>query len=280
MSMRGSAPFFGIPSETQAPGAVVDHRSDQSCQDLQMPSDPMYERFAEGYAVHAAEGPYNALYDRPAVLGLAGDVRGRTVLDAGCGPGLYAEELVRRGARMIGFDASPTLVALAQARLGETAHLRVHDLSESLHWVPDSSIDLVVLALTLNYIDDRVAMLREFNRVLVPSGALIISTTHPTSDWQRLGGSYFTVEPVESSLSAEDDWPVRAWRRPLTLVCQEFRRAGFLIDELLERQPAEAMARRFPEEYARLKQTPAFIAFRLILAQRLVDAHDKCGVEG
>ncbi|HEX2307137.1 MAG TPA: SAM-dependent methyltransferase, partial [Jatrophihabitantaceae bacterium] len=61
-----------------------------------MPSDPMYERFAAEYADHAAAAPYNALYDRPAVLALAGDVSGRTVLDAACGPGLYARELLQR----------------------------------------------------------------------------------------------------------------------------------------------------------------------------------------
>lgn len=34
----------------------------------------MYERFAREYAAHAEDSAHNALYDRPAVLGLAGDV--------------------------------------------------------------------------------------------------------------------------------------------------------------------------------------------------------------
>ncbi len=225
--------------------------------------EPMYERFAEEYAAHAAESAYNALYDRPAVLQLAGEIAGRTVLDAGCGPGLYAEEFLRRGAQVIGFDQSPTLVALARERVGAAAELRVHDLAEPLSWIPDASVDRVVLALALNYVDDRVAMLREFARVLVPSGALVVSTTHPTADWLRLGGSYFTAEAVEGSLSPRHDWPVRAWRRPLTEVCREFAEAGFVIRELLEPLPAAEMAWRYPEDYARLQQAPAFIAFRL-----------------
>jgi 2-polyprenyl-3-methyl-5-hydroxy-6-metoxy-1,4-benzoquinol methylase len=32
------------------------------------------------------------------------------VLDAGCGPGIYAEELVARGAEVVGFDASERMV--------------------------------------------------------------------------------------------------------------------------------------------------------------------------
>jgi SAM-dependent methyltransferase len=224
----------------------------------------MYEPFAESYAVHAAKNPYNALYDRPAVLGLAGDVAGFTVVDAGCGPGFYTEELVWRGACVLGFDASPTMVALARERVGGAADLRVHDLAHRLHWIPDHSVDLVLLALTLNYVDGRVAMLREFHRVLRPSGAVVISTTHPTRHWQGLGGSYFTEEAIELSLGGEQEWNVRAWRRPLTAVCREFREAGFLIDEILEPQPVDAMAELFPNVYAELLDRPAFIAFRLV----------------
>ena len=225
--------------------------------------NPMYEPFAREYATHAAQGSYNALYDRPAVLRLAEPVTGRTVLDAGCGPGLYAAEFLRRGGLVIGFDQSPTLIELARQRVGDAATLRVHDLNQPLDWVGDDSIDLVVLALALNYVDDRVTLLREFHRVLRPAGAVIISTTHPLYDWQRLGGSYFTVEAVRSSLNPDQDWPVRAWRRPLTQVCGEFRDAGFVIDELIEPRPVPEMATRDPETYARLEHAPAFIDFRL-----------------
>ncbi|MGI5205187.1 class I SAM-dependent methyltransferase [Spirillospora sp. CA-108201] len=224
----------------------------------------MYERFAHEYAVHAEDSSYNALYDRPAVLGLAGDVTGLTVFDAACGPGLYARELLRRGARVAGCDVSPTFVGMALERTGGRADLRVHDLSTPVAWMPDGSVDLVVLALALHYFDDRVALLKEFRRILAPGGAVVLSTEHPMAGWLRLGGSYFREEPVEESLSPERDWPIRAWRRPLTAICAEFRAAGFLIEELLEPRPAPEMADRHPEDHARLEQSPAFVAFRLV----------------
>ena len=130
----------------------------------------MYDQFAHDYAAHAATAPYNALYDRPAVLSLVGDVAGRTVLDAGCGPGLHAEALQQRGAHVIGFDQSPTLIEVARQRVAGTADLRVHDLAEPWHWITDDSIDVAVLALVLHYIDDRPAVLRELVRVLRRSG--------------------------------------------------------------------------------------------------------------
>jgi SAM-dependent methyltransferase len=124
-------------------------------------------------------------------------------------------------------------------------------------------MDLVLLALTINYVDDRVAMLEEFRRVLRPRGAVVVSTTHPMADWLRLGGSYFQQGPVSSSLSPDHDWTVRAWRRPLTAVCEEFHQAGFLIERLVEPLPDPEMAAQDPQAFERLSQTPAFVAFRL-----------------
>lgn len=57
---------------------------------------------------------------------------------------------------------------------------------------------------------------------------------------------------------------MRAWRRPLTAVCEEFGEAGFLIERLLEPRPVPEMAERYPEDFARLERAPAFIALRLV----------------
>jgi 2-polyprenyl-3-methyl-5-hydroxy-6-metoxy-1,4-benzoquinol methylase len=70
---------------------------------------PQYDVFADEFPDHAEAGFANAHYDRPACLDLLGDVGGKHVFDAACGPGLYAEELVRRGAkaRAEGFSRHP-----------------------------------------------------------------------------------------------------------------------------------------------------------------------------
>lgn len=44
------------------------------------------------------------------------DLRGRRVLDAGCGTGALAMEAARRGAQVVAIDLSPTLVDLARER--------------------------------------------------------------------------------------------------------------------------------------------------------------------
>ncbi|MBT6038980.1 MAG: magnesium protoporphyrin IX methyltransferase, partial [Halieaceae bacterium] len=49
------------------------------------------------------------------------DLSGKRVLDAGCGTGAFSVEASRRGADVVAVDLSPTLVALAQERVGNTA---------------------------------------------------------------------------------------------------------------------------------------------------------------
>jgi 2-polyprenyl-3-methyl-5-hydroxy-6-metoxy-1,4-benzoquinol methylase len=185
------------------------------------------------------------------------------VLDAGCGPGLYAEQLIARGAIVVGFDQSPEMVRLARRRVGDRLQVRVHDLNDPLDWIDDESFDAVVMALVLDHVDRRTEALRELHRVLRPGGRVVVSTQHPTSDWLRLGGSYFTAEPVEEDWHG-GTWHVRYWRRPLSDTCAEFSQAGFLIDRLVEPRPASEMAERFPDDYAKLTREPGFVVFRLL----------------
>jgi magnesium-protoporphyrin O-methyltransferase len=55
---------------------------------------------------------------RAILLGyLPPDLRGRRILDAGCGTGAFAVEAARRGAHVTAIDLSPTLIQLARERL-------------------------------------------------------------------------------------------------------------------------------------------------------------------
>lgn len=222
----------------------------------------MYDAFADSFALHAEGSAHNAHYDRPAVLGLLGDVAGCRVLDVGCGSGLYAAELARLGAEVIGFDSSAKLVEHARQRVRDAADLRVHDVRHPLEWISDESIDRAVMALVIHHLDDPVPALREIHRVLRPGGRLVISTVHPVADWRQTGGSYFTDEMIDDTWNA--GWKVRFRRAPLTAWCAEFREAGFLIERLVEPLPAESMKDHYPDTYDQLTAEPLFITFVLV----------------
>jgi SAM-dependent methyltransferase len=227
-----------------------------------------YDGWAEAFAREAEDNPFNAHYDRPAVLRLAGDVRGARVLDAACGPGIYAEELIAGGAAVAGFDVSGEMVELARARLGDRAQIIQADLAGPLPFA-DDAFDLVVCALAIHYVRDALAPLREFHRVLRPGGRAVLSTQHPAADWLRKGGSYFDVREETDvweggEFTREDgSFTVRFWRRPLTVLCADAAAAGFYIERLVEPVPTDEVRRRWPDDWQTLAREPGFLALRL-----------------
>lgn len=63
-----------------------------------------YDNFAHAYSAENEANLFNAYYERPEMLRLAGDVSGRQVLDAGCGSGPLSAALRANGAAVTGFD--------------------------------------------------------------------------------------------------------------------------------------------------------------------------------
>ena len=62
------------------------------------------------------------------------DLKGRRILDAGCGTGALAVEAARRGADVVGIDVSPQLISIACERAPREVHGRVQFMSgDMLH---------------------------------------------------------------------------------------------------------------------------------------------------
>jgi len=128
----------------------------------------VYDAMADAYAGEAEANAYNDLYERPATIALLPPVRGRDVLDAGCGSGPLSAWLAGAGARVTGFDASERMVALAQARRLPRAAFLVADLAAPLPFA-DDAFDVAVASLVLHYLRDWVAPLASCAASCVPA---------------------------------------------------------------------------------------------------------------
>jgi SAM-dependent methyltransferase len=223
-----------------------------------------YDGFAREYGRNNESSPYNALYERPAILALAGDVSGLRVLDAGCGTGLHAEELVRRGAAVTGIDLSKDMLAVARERLGPDVPLHQADLTQPLVF-EDNSFELVLSSLVMHYMQDWVPPLREFRRVLVPGGRLVFSTHHPFTDMRISGNSDYlgTYTYTEDWVRGERTMRMRFWHRPLRAMFAAFDAAGFTVDTVDEPDPQPEMAESAPEAYRKLSVNSQFLFFAL-----------------
>jgi SAM-dependent methyltransferase len=221
-----------------------------------------YEALAEAYASAVETKPHNAYYERPATLSLLPEVAGRRVLDAGCGPGVYSEWLVGRGAEVTAVDASPKMVELARRRLGTTAEVRLADLGRPLAFLGDSSFDVVLSPLVLEYVADWRHTFAEFYRILRPAGWLVCSVTHPLFDYLYFkSDDYFRTELVSVEWRGFEGVRVRmpSFRRPLGETINPLLEAGFRLERILEPRPTEEFREADPKHYEELSRRPAFL---------------------
>lgn len=224
----------------------------------------VYDDTAAWYDEQGIDGFYNAHYDRPAVLTLIGAVAGQRILDVGCGGGHYLAALRDAGARVVGVDGSVELLARARELLGDGAQLVARNLDEPLPMFDDGSFDGVLLALVYHHIDNRAGLLVELRRVLKPGGWMVLSTSHPVSDWFQTGGSYFAVAKVAAVMDPRGTRrEVPFWRMPLTVLLDEILSAGFRLERLVEHVPPPGGRDIDVRLYQRLINEPAFLALRL-----------------
>jgi len=227
-----------------------------------------YDAFAEEYTAENESSIWNAYYERPAMLALAGDVAGRRILDVGCGSGPLFAELRDRGAVVTGLDSSVGMLELARRRLGPDADLHLADLADPLPF-PEGAFDVVVSSLVLHYLEDWTGPLAEMRRVLLPGGRLILSVNHPfdTHGMQPLSErrlNYFTTwNWTEEWTMGGQTVQMSFWERPLHAMTDAFTGAGFRISAISEPPPVLTARELFPEEFSMLATRPGFLFFSL-----------------
>ena len=113
-----------------------------------------------------------------------GDLHGKTVLDIGCGSGVYMREALARGAkRVIGVDAAPRMLELAKQRLDAAGHRDGFELLEGnfpLDGVPQA--DCAIVMGVMDYVADPIRFLTALKGQL---GGGLAAISFPSRHWLR-----------------------------------------------------------------------------------------------
>ena len=211
----------------------------------------------------------------PALRALLPDLRGRRVVDLGCGFGWFCRWAREQGAtHVLGLDVSEQMLARARADSNDEAIVYVRAGLESLD-LPPQSFDLAYSSLALHYVKDLAAPLAAVHRALVRGGHLVFSIEHP-----------IYMAPLHPAWSADADgrriWPLNRYlvegervtdwfvngvvkyHRTIGTTLTLLIRLGFAITHVEEWCPTDAQIAAKPE-LAQERERPMFL---LVAAQR------------
>ena len=223
----------------------------------------MYTRHAHDYDRAISDNIYNAHLERPSMLSMLPDLRGKRILDLGCGPGAYVEHLLKADATVTAVDRSTEMIGIINEKFGDSVTAYTADISQGLPLEEDNSFDLVICPLTVHYIEDVLPLFREVNRVLKPDGGFYFSTHHPLVDFEvSPSGNYFMCEVItEEWDTTGHPVTVSFYRRSLTEWFDVISAANLHVTRLFEGQPSAEMESIEPEAFRRLSRNPNFIFF-------------------
>ena len=216
----------------------------------------------------------NDLVEKPALFSLLPDVAGKAVVDLGCGYGENCREFSRRwAAHVVGIDISEKMLAVAAGE-NQLANVRFLRMSMNDLTPLEGPFDLVVSSLAVHYIEDFDTLLRQIHRLLTPGGTFVFSQEHPFTTalmreprWTRDGeGRILHYNLTDYSRPGErtTNWIVEGvvkYHRPFSAIFSSLARVGFMLEQVLEPVPDEAVMDAWPA-YRKNIHKPDFLLVR------------------
>jgi ubiquinone/menaquinone biosynthesis C-methylase UbiE len=208
--------------------------------------------------------------------------KGETIVDLACGQGFFAREFAKSGAKVIGVDISPELIKLAkQDKLVEYHVSGAHNLS----FLQNTSVDKVLIVLSLQNIENANEVIKEANRVLKPKGKLFIVLNHPAfripkaSSWGWDEGRKIQFRKLDSYLSesketiqmhpGEKPWEKTiSFHRPFQFYFKALNKNGLLVSRL-EEWSSHKTSEEGPKKAAEDKARHEFPLFLLLEATKI-----------
>ncbi|MDB5239005.1 MAG: hypothetical protein JWO00_340 [Candidatus Parcubacteria bacterium] len=210
---------------------------------------------------------------------------GMTVLDAACGQGYFSRAFAEKGAKVIGADISPELIAFAAER--SPKELQFHAApADSMPFMADASADAVTIVLALQNIENLAGTVAECGRILKPGGRLVFVLNHPAfripgrSSWhwdEEKALQYRRIDAYMSDIQSKIDMtpgePVAAkkkftatFHRPLQTYFKALIKSGLAVtrlEEWISHKESQKGPRSVEEDRIR-KEIPMFLMIEAI----------------
>jgi len=220
---------------------------------IELPIAEGYDRWAPIYETNG--NPLMVLEEQVMRSHFQHSVKGKRILDLGCGTGRHGIWLAQQGARVTGLDASGGMLQMAKDNAaGLNLELLQHDLSTAFP-LEKEAFDEAVSTLVLEHIPDLPFFFREIWRVVKPEGAIYISAMHPAM--MRKGNQANFTDPE----TGEEVRP-RGFPHQLSEMIRAMLKAGLRLIDMREYFCTADLIRHFPKA-AKYRDWPMLVVFQL-----------------
>lgn len=222
--------------------------------------------FFDQYALMArSQYGLQAAGEWPTLKNLMPEIKGKRILDLGCGYGWHCKWLIEQGAsEVIGVDSSSLMIEKAESiNSDKNIKYLVQDISKL---DVTGTFDLILSSLVLHYIEDYPQLIESLKPRLNQNGTILFSVEHPI----------FTAEGSQTWVVDKDGktlhWPVdhyydESWRtstflgesvmkyhRTMSQYINTLITAGFTIDALTEVIPPQEWLQEAEENLNELRR--------------------------
>jgi ubiquinone/menaquinone biosynthesis C-methylase UbiE len=131
------------------------------------------------------ETPIGALvkrYESELLMDMLKPCRGETILDVGCGTGVFTRDILSFGTRVTGIDISQPMLKRARQKAGAYSFREIVGDMRSLPFA-DNCFDKVISVTALEFIEDGKGVVRDIFRVTKKGGIIVVATLNSLSPW-------------------------------------------------------------------------------------------------
>ena len=236
-------------------------------------NDTFFENFR---GLRSDEINFNEVIESPIITAMLPDLKGRKILDIGCGMGQHAMQYSKAGAAsVLGIDISEKMLAFAKEK-NSADNITYRRLAfEDLDKI-DERFDLITSSLAFDYSEDFGKLMKEIYALLDDGGYLVFSTSHPistaydgvydrytrTEDGVRLYANLhnYGIEGERHFKWVVEDYEV--YHRMISTLINCIAGAGFVIEECRESKVPDDILAKYPDRFGGVVHQPDFIFFR------------------
>ena len=123
-------------------------------------------------------------YESKLIFRMLAPEPGELILDAGCGTGIFTEDIIKTGARVVGLELAFDMLRRAVTKCsGQTFHSVIGDI-QRLPFA-DTSFNKAISITAIEFIQDARRAVEELFRVTKPGGCIVVATLNSLSPWAQ-----------------------------------------------------------------------------------------------